>query len=250
MEIFTNESTFRGSLKYFKRKTLQLNLEGFRLGDIEEITNLGVLATYKKNNQKYHIFYLYKNLRGKGIYEKIIRSKKWRIIVSDPKYYGYFKNKKIEYIPLLGINKSAEYLIACDHYGDKTDDNGIPLVYKLDIRLYILKGLGGSYTAIKSMCLDQTLKSPLFKYGSSDVIRILNNYRTVKESLIRNEIIRPRDEDVKKMVTSNEIQEKIIEDSINSKTSRVKLNRCLSSFGFNTSIFQYYNIKIKKICKV
>lgn len=250
MEILMNENSYKGALYYFKRKTIQLSIEGFRLINTEEVSNIGVVSSYLKNNQEYHIFYLYKYLRGKGIYEKVVKKYNWTIIVSNPIYYKYFKKKKINYIPLSGFTKTKEYLLACNYYKKEKDYNGIPLIYKLDMRLYIMRSLGASNKAMKAMCIDQTLTLPLTNYGSNDIIRLLKKYRIVKEIVSLGDILKlnhPSD-DVKKMVVSNEIQKNIIEDSISKKEeTKTELYKCILCFGFNTKIYNNYKSQLQLI---
>lgn len=247
MEILTNGNTFGVAFEYFKRKTLQLNIEGFRLVDLKEYSNIGVVSSYLKNNQEYTIFYLYRHLRGKGIYERVVKSNKWSIIVSDPIYFKYFKDKGINYLPFLGIFKSAEYLMACDYYGGEVDLDNIPLIYKLDLRIYVLRSMGGNYNSIISMCMDDVLKLPLSSYGSNDLVRTLKEYRTVRNSNNDSDMSSVS-LDVKKMIVASEVQKKIVEDMVNPnlpRESRTNLYKKIKGLGFNVNIYNYYKKKIE-----
>lgn len=221
MELFTQENTYRGALKFFKRKTLQLNIEGFNLLEISEFSNIGVLCTYIKNGIKYHIFYLYKNLRGRGYYEKIAKKHKWNVIVSDSKYYSFFKEKKISYIPLSGINKLKDYELACEKLKKIYDSNEIPLIYKLDVRLLILRSIGGSFRTLSAMCKESYLDHNLDKYGQTGTIELVKSYRNIKRSYYladiyqNNEhIIRPFNKEVRKMVAAFKVEEKILKEVV------------------------------------
>jgi len=248
MELFTQENTYKGALKFFKRKSIQLAIEGISLHSIGEFSNLGVLATYQKNGLRYQIFYLYKKLRGNGYYEKIAKKHNWTVLVSDSKYYDYFKIKNINYVPILGICKSPDYDMACDylitssrykynHLKNLPEGSKVKLkksmtresyiyngIIKLDIRLLMLKGLGGAYKTMIAMCQDVYLDVHLDKYGLNGTIERIKRYRDIKRSFYLSEahnnneyITRPTNTEVKKMVGAFKVEDKLTKELLRRK---------------------------------
>jgi hypothetical protein len=251
MELFTEENTYRGALNFFKRKTIQLNLEGYKLSGIGEFANLGVLGTYQKNNVEFQIFYLYKKLRGNGYYEKIVKKHGWNIIVSDSKYHGYFKNKKINYIPLSGICKTSDYQMACEKLEDSCDSNEIPYILRLDLRLLMLRGLGGSWKTMIAMCQEVYLHLHLEKYGLTGTIKTIKAYREVRRSFYLAEIhqnneyvTRPYNTEVKKMMGALKIENQIFSEILERGDSSYRSNRWM---GILTVSSLFVDDQIKRL---
>lgn len=160
MRLNRNTETFEEVVKFLHEKTIQLYLDGFLITNIEKVSNLGVVATYFRDNKEYHIFYLYPSKRGKGIYERVVKEYNWTILVGvGSDLLQYVIKKRLKFRVVLNFTETREYKIIEDYYKDKYHSNGVSFMKHIDEGLAIMKWMGTSESAKKSFCLHPIYQS-------------------------------------------------------------------------------------------
>jgi len=173
MRLNPNAETIEEVVRYFEERSIQLYIDGYSIIQIGRVSNIGVVASFFKNEKMYHSFYLYPSKRGKGIYEKVVKEYGWEILTSeDCGLSPFLKSKGIKHKIALGFTQTLEYKIVSDYYGNKcAERSGVPLMNHIDEGLCILKWIGASESSKRAYCLHPIYQSneSLLEYGNRNM---------------------------------------------------------------------------------
>jgi hypothetical protein len=180
LRLDKDRDDFDGVYQYFREYAIQLYSSGYHIRSIEEVSNLGGLATFRNTKgEVFHSFYLYKRLRGKGIYRRLVESENWNILVNyNSELLQYHTRKKVPFVLTNPHLTSYEYIMLEKHYHNEYDNiTDRHYMSRVDDALAILTWLGVSDTVKESYLLQPYYYSDYsFKMFSGNSMRSMSTF--------------------------------------------------------------------------
>lgn len=166
---------YKEAYNYIMNRTIQMMKYGVYLETSTEF-NGGLDVTFGYNKGEYHAIYLYKDFRGKGVYENYVKERKYKILTHvDCGLQNYLRNHNIPFLCVGSFESTPEYKWIQEFYGDKKSErSGVYLMNHVDEGLKVLEDIGASDAAKRAYCIH-----PIFQ-GNDD----LKNVNSLKNEMM------------------------------------------------------------------
>lgn len=188
-------------IEYYDIKSKELLKFGFKLVNIDISSfNDAVIATFVKENKKYHSIYILEDYIGQGVYQRVYRTITQRLninpIIITAKQCNiepYLKYKMIPYVSVDTTFGYVEYEIIKKYYKEnKSKRSDVRLMNHIDEGLTLLNGIEATEDAKRAYCLhpiiqtETSLENFDFSGVSEHVMELAIEYKRVANSYLSN----------------------------------------------------------------
>lgn len=232
MRFNHNAQNYNDAVEYILNRATQLLKYNVKLIDIKAINfepykdKDNVDATFEYNGEIYHSVYMLPYYRGKGLYEKYIKSNGYKVLThTDCLINTYLRKHNIDFVCLGSFENTDEYKLISDFYADKkANRSGVYLMNHIDEGIKILNDIGASEWAKRAYAIHPIFQSDealsklnlgFINFKGLDSQSIINvmEYRSVANEYLSKREIKSIDEirlsplkDINDMLIADKVQ--------------------------------------------